>query len=291
MHQYLKAIGFGDISSKRELNEILTQVEYSFTQHDLISQDDEMDFCEYRKEFGAGLGIALCGDMDIDESFGRQYYYPYFLGTGITSYADVYIQRRMDKESYVGICEDMKVGINLIFHLQNVVEYLKERQITKHSIKYSSVTITGLCNGGTILLPVLKDKEQEKKQQEEVHNRMMLMSAARTGDPVAIESLTMDDIDTYSKVSRRLITEDVFSIVDTYIMPYGIECDHYSIMGEILKLQRIVNEYTLEEVYVMKLEVNGLTFDICVPVKGIMGDPAVGRRFKGNMWMQGRINF
>lgn len=291
MHQYLKAIGFGDIGSKRELNEILTQVKYSFTQHDLISQDDEIDFCVYQKEFGAGMGIALCGDMDIDESFERQYYYPYFYGTGITSYADVYIEKRMDKEAYAGICEDMKVGINLIFHLQNVVEYLKEKQLTKRSIKYSSVTLSGLCNGGTILLPVLKDKEQEKKQQEEVHNRMMLMSAAKTGDPVAIESLTMDDIDTYSKVSRRLITEDIFSIVDTYIMPYGIECDHYSIMGEILELQRIVNEYTLEEVYVMKLEVNGLTFDICVPVKGVVGDPAVGRRFKGNMWMQGRINF
>lgn len=291
MHQYLKAIGFGDIGSKRELNEILTQVKYSFTQHDLISQDDEIDFCVYQKEFGAGMGIALCGDMDIDESFERQYYYPYFYGTGITSYADVYIEKRMDKEAYAGICEDMKVGINLIFHLQNVVEYLKEKQLTKRSIKYSSVTLSGLCNGGTILLPVLKDKEQEKKQQEEVHNRMMLMSAAKTGDPVAIESLTMDDIDTYSKVSRRLITEDIFSIVDTYIMPYGIECDHYSIMGEILELQRIVNEYTLEEVYVMKLEVNGLTFDICVPVKGVVGDPAIGRRFKGNMWMQGRINF
>lgn len=291
MHQYLKAIGFGNISSKRELNEILTQVENSFTQHNLISQDDEIDFCEYQKEFGAGMGVALCGDMDIDESFEKTYYYPYFLGTGITSYADVCVERRMDKEAYAGICEDMKVGINLIFHLQNAVEYLKEKQMAKHSIKYSSVTISGLCNGGTILLPVLKDKEQEKKQQEEVHNRMMLMSAARTGDLVAIESLTMDDIDTYSKVSRRLITEDVFSIVDTYIMPYGIECDHYSILGEILELQRIVNEYTLEEVYVMKLEVNGLTFDICVPVRNVVGDPSVGRRFKGNMWMQGRINF
>lgn len=291
MHQYLKAIGFGIISGKKELNEILSLVEYSFTRHDLIFQDKDMDFCEYQKEFGAGMGIALCGDMDIDESFKRQYYYPYFIGTGITSYADVYIERRMDKESYVGVCEEMKIGINLIFHLQNVVEYLKKTQMKKHSIKYSSVTLCGLCNGGMILLPVLKDKEQERKQQEEVHNRMMLMSAAKTGDPVAIESLTMDDIDTYSKVSRRLITEDVFSIVDTYIMPYGIECDHYSIMGEILELQRIVNEYTLEEIYVMKLEVNSLSLDICVPVKEVMGDPAVGRRFKGNIWMQGRINF
>lgn len=291
MHQYMNAIGFGNINSKRELKNILKQVRTSFTQHDLISQDEEMDICEYQKEYGAGIGIAIFGDRDIDEKFDKNYYYPFFLGTGITSHADVYIERRMDREAYAGICEDMKVGINLIFHLQNTVELLKQRQKAKSSVKYKSVTLSGLCNGGTILLPVLKDKEQEKRQKEEIHNRMMLVSAARTGDPAAIESLTMDDIDTYSKVSQRLVSEDVFSIVDTYIMPYGIECDHYSIMGEILELQRIINGYTREEVYVMRLDVNELMFDICVPVKEVVGDPAVGRRFKGNMWLQGRINF
>ena len=291
MHQYMNAIGFGNINSKRELKNILTQVRTSFTQHDLIAQDEEMDICEYQKEYGAGIGIAMFGDRDIHEEFEKNYYYPFFLGTGITSHADVYIERRMDREAYAGICEDMKVGINLIFHLQNTVELLKERQKAKNSVKYKSVTLSGLCNGGTILLPVLKDKEQEKRQKEEIHNRMMLVSAARTGDPAAIESLTMDDIDTYSKVSQRLVSEDVFSIVDTYIMPYGIECDHYSIMGEILELQRIINEYTREEIYVMRLDVNELVFDICVPVKSVIGDPAVGRRFKGNMWLQGRINF
>ncbi len=287
----MNAIGFGNINSKRELKNILTQVRTSFTQHDLIAQDEEMDICEYQKEYGAGIGIAMFGDRDIHEEFEKNYYYPFFLGTGITSHADVYIERRMDREAYAGICEDVKVGINLIFHLQNTVELLKERQKAKSSVKYKSVTLSGLCNGGTILLPVLKDKEQEKRQKEEIHNRMMLVSAARTGDPAAIESLTMDDIDTYSKVSQRLVSEDVFSIVDTYIMPYGIECDHYSIMGEILELQRIINEYTREEIYVMRLDVNELVFDICVPVKEVIGDPAVGRRFKGNMWLQGRINF
>ena len=291
MHQYLKAIGFGNISSKKELKEILEDVKYSFTQHDLITQEYETDFCEYQKEYGAGMGISVCGDMSIHEEFDRNYYYPYFFGTGITSHADVYVERRMDKEAYAGICEDVKVGINLIFHLQNTVEFIKERQKTKNSVKYKSVTLSGLCNGGTILLPVLKDKKQKKKQKEEVHNRMMLVSAARMGDPEAIESLTMDDIDTYSKVSQRLVSEDVFSIVETYIMPYGIECDHYSIMGEILELQSITNEYSKEEIYVMKLNVNELTFDICVPAGKTIGDPAVGRRFKGNMWLQGRINF
>ena len=42
----------------------------------------------------------------------------------------------------------------------------------------------------------------------------------------------------YSQVSKRLANEDIFSIVDTYFMPYGIECDLYSIMGEILAVRR-----------------------------------------------------
>ena len=57
----------------------------------------------------------------------------------------------------------MKIGISLIFYMQNVVEYLKERKRTE-SIKYKSVTLSGLCDGGTVLLPVRKDKRQEKQQ-------------------------------------------------------------------------------------------------------------------------------
>lgn len=291
MHQYLKAIGFGNIESKKELYKILKETEKDFTHHELVFAEEEIDFCEYQKEYGAGLGVSLFGDIDIYECFKKQYYLPYFIGTGISSYADVAIEKKMDKEAYVGICEDEKIGISLIFHLQNVMEYLKELQITGNHATYASVTFSALCNEGTVLLPVRKDEVQEKKQKEEVKNRMMLVNAARSGDPAAIESLTLDDIDTYSKVSRRLIKEDIFSIVDTYIMPYGIECDRYSILGEILELGSTVNEYTGEEIYIMKMEVNDMTFDLCVPVRNVVGEPAPGRRFKGNIWLQGRVNF
>lgn len=291
MHQYLKAVGFGKIKSRKELYEILSDVENKFTFHELVYMEEEMDFCEYQREYGAGIGISLFGDIDTCEHFKKQYYCPFFFGTGITSYADVVIDKRMDREAYIGICEDTKIGISLIFHMQNVVEYMRERQLTKDKVKYTSVTLSGLCNSGTILLPIKKDKVQVKKQKEEVNNRMLLMDAAKNGDPVAIESLTLEDIDTYSEVSRRLVTEDVFSIVDTYIMPFGVECDRYSIMGEIKAIDVVKNEYTGENVYIMKLEVNNLTFDICVPVNEVTGEPAAGRRFKADMWLQGRVNF
>lgn len=291
MHQYLTAIGFGGIKSKKSLNEILSYVENTFTQHELVSTEEEIAYCEFKKEFAEGIGITLIGNTDIDESFKKEFYIPYFAGSGITTYADVLIERRIDKEAYVGICEDVKIGISLIFHIQNSAAYLKKHWAANVTETFTSVTLSGLCNEGIILLPVMKDKSQEKQQKEDVRNRMMLLSAAKTGDPVAIENLTLDDIDIYSKVSRRLVTEDVFSIVDTYIMPYGVECDRYSILGTITAVRKTRNEFTEEEIYIMGLDVNDLIFDICVPVGNVVGEPAVGRRFKGNIWMQGYVNF
>ena len=291
MHKYLTAIGFGNIDSKKKLHKILIEVEETFSYHELIQAEEDLDYCEFQKEYGPGLGVSVFGEMDLEENFQKQYYFPYFIGTGVTSYADVIVEKRIDRDAYVGICEDVKIGINLMFHLQNTIEYMREHQLNPAGIKYTSVTLAALCNAGMILLPVMKNEEQEKKQKQEVHNRMMLMSAAKEGDQLAMESLTLDDIDTYSKVSQRLITEDVFSIVDTYIMPYGIECDRYSILGTIMSLQKVENELSGEELYIMRLEVNELQFDLCVPVKRVMGEPAVGRRFKGNVWMQGMINF
>ena len=291
MHKYLTAIGFGNIDSKKKLHKILTEVEETFSYHELIQAEEDLDYCEFQKEYGPGLGVSVFGEMDLEENFQKQYYFPYFIGTGVTSYADVIVEKRIDRDAYVGICEDVKIGINLMFHLQNTIEYMREHQLNPAGIKYTSVTLAALCNAGMILLPVMKNEEQEKKQKQEVHNRMMLMSAAKEGDQLAMESLTLDDIDTYSKVSQRLITEDVFSIVDTYIMPYGIECDRYSILGTIMSLQKVENVLSGEELYIMRLEVNELQFDLCVPVKRVMGEPAVGRRFKGNVWMQGMINF
>ena len=267
MHKYLKAIGYGNITSQKQLNEFLKKAEETFSNHEIVAMEEELDFCEYQKECGAGIGINLCGSLDIRDNFERQYYSPYFIGSGITTFADVIVERRMDRDAYVGICEDLKVGISLIFYLQNTLEYLIESRFHSREVAPVSVTFAGLCNGGTILLPIMKNEEQEKMRKKELKNRKMLLSAAKNGDQVAMESLTLED------------------------MPYGIECDRYSILGEILEMHTIQNEDTGEELYVMRLEVNELEFDVCVPIKNVIGEPAVGRRFKGNIWLQGRLNF
>ena len=291
MHKYLKAIGFTELKKKQEIREILKQTADEFDLQRAVSLDETSEFCELKKQYGDNVGISVYGEMDQDKIFEREYYVPYFEGSGITTYADVLVERRIEKEMYVGICEDVKVGASIIFHIQNAIEYMKEKQLGGLAKKTTSVTLSGLGSSGMILFPISKDEHLEKTRKEEERNRMMLLSAARNGDQEAMESLTLDDIDTYSKVSKRLITEDIFTIVETYFMPYGVECDEYSILGEIIDLRKTQNKVTQETLYIMTLDVNELQFDVCIPEKEVMGVPEVGRRFKGNIWLQGKIYF
>lgn len=291
MHQYLKAIGFDNIRTRKDLKKLLAEVENECTHQTVVSYTSDEDFCEFQKEYGQSIGITICGEMDEQDRFDAAYYFPYFEGSGITTYADVAIERKIEKEQYVGLCEDSKIGISLIFTVQNGIEYMREKQAGFTGGVTTSVTFSGLALSGTILLPVIKDEKQMKNEQAASDNRKMLLNAARNGDQTAIETLTLDDIDTYSKVSRRLMSEDVFTIVDTYFMPYGAECDMYSIMGEILAVRERVNSATGVRLYQMKLNVNELQFDVCVPADSVMGEPEIGRRFKGTIWLQGYINF
>ena len=106
-----------------------------------------------------------------------------------------------------------------------------------------------------------------------------------------IENLTLEDIDTYSLLSKRITHEDVLSIVDTYFMPYGIESDQYSVLGEIMDVTLLQNRFTEENVYSMEIMCNDILFSVCINQKDLLGEPEVGRRFKGNIWMQGSVKY
>lgn len=291
MHEYLEAIGFSGLETRKQLKSLLSDVQESYDYEESRASVHDIDFCEYRKQYGENIGLSIFGGLDEYGEFETEYYVPYFQGKGITSYADITVEKHIEKEMYVGICEEPKIGINLIFHLQNLMEYKQKKLLGAIKKKSATVTLSGLAKEGLILFPIEKTEVEEKSGMEESRNRMMLLSAARDGDKKAIETLNLENMKLYSQITKKLETEDILSLVDTCFMPYGIECDCYSIVGIILEIQETANELTEEELYIFTLDVNELIFDVCIPKHKLFGEPVVGRRFKGNIWLQGRINF
>ena len=291
MHKYMRAIGFSKLSDRREEQRLITDIIMNATYRSYTSNGEDTILAEFCEDFAPGMGIAVCGEFDAEEKFSYDYFYPYLRGTGISSCEDVSVERHADKESYAGVCDDIKVGVSLIFYLQNIVPYVKAQSMDLLPVTGTTLTLSGLSISGNIILPIGKDENEKQRIQRASMSRNKLIAAARRGDGDAIESLTLEDMDIYSTISKKILTEDVFSLVDTYFMPYGVECDQYSVMGEIMDISLRVNKITHEEIYVMHLCCNDLEFDVCINKKDLYGEPQIGRRFKGVIWMQGYINY
>ena len=245
----------------------------------------------FYRDFAKGLGLAVCGEYDESNHFSYDYCFPYLRGGEISSYEDITVERHMEKESYAGICDEIKVGVTLIFYLQNMIPYIKAKNTGELPMKGTSLILSGLSCQGSIMMPLKKDKKDIIKTQKAAVSRNDRIRAARRGDEEAIESLTLEDMDVYTSISKKIHQNDIYTIVDTYFMPYGVECDLYSVLGEIQDIEEVENIVTGETIIRMLLLCNELSFDICINKKDLYGEPQIGRRFKGVIWLQGYINF
>lgn len=291
MHDFLRAIGFSQVQSKTQEDELLQDVLREPTHRELARLTDDVVLAEFRKDYGPFFGIALRGEFDRNSQFRVQHFYPYLIGSGTTLRESVEIEKHSNLDAYAGICEDIRIGTTIIFYLQNVIPFFKTHIGLEHPFVPRDVTLTGLAKSGTILLPVQKSELQIQDGRERSARRMQLIAAAREGDEDAIENLTLAEIDTYTELSDRITREDILSIVDTTFMPSGIESDEYYVIGEIEHVTAAENKRSGETVYLMRITTRDVSLDICVSANDLLGEPQKGRRFKGDIWLQGSVAF
>lgn len=289
MHRFLRSIGFSTYQKKRDIEKLLAEMETTGVKR-RIQIDTDTNLCEIRAEAAPGMGVVMMGETDEQGVFKREYYYPYLSGSDMSSTADCSIQRHAEKETYAGLLDEYRVGISLIFYLENGFEY-RERKLDHASRKVESVNLTGLAMEGKVLLPLHKTRKQIEMARVASKDRNNLLEAAKNGDEEAMETLTIEDIDMYSQISRRVMKEDIYSIVDSCFLPCGIECDQYSVIGEITRIEEKENRISGEVVYDLTLDCNDMIFHVGVAKRDLTGEPKVGRRFKGQIWMQGAVKF
>lgn len=291
MHKYMRAIGFSKLTSRKELNSLIANTVQNAERRAYTTKDDETMLAEFCKEFGKDIGIAVCGEFDSEDKFAYEYFYPYLKGSDVSSSEDISIERHISDYSYAGVCDDPRCGVTLIFYLQNLIAYIRYNGRQEEPVIGTTLTLSALSVKGSVILPIHKTEAQIYTGEKEKTRRSNILREARRGNNDAIERLMLDDMDTYSAISTKIGEDDVYSIVDNYFMPYGIECDLYSILGEILGVKEISNSITKEKVIVMRIRANDLEFDVAINRQDLNGEPKIGRRFKGEIWLQGYINY
>ena len=180
MHKFLRSIGFSTYRRKRDIERLLASLVPS-AKWRRIQLDEETNLCELRAEVAPGMGIVMMGEMNEEGAFQCEYYYPYLNSADVSSETDCSIQRHTEKETYAGLLDEYRVGISLIFYLENGYEY-RERKIKRMSRTVESVNLTGLAAEGKVLLPLHKTRKQIEMAKVAARDRNNLLEAAKKGD-------------------------------------------------------------------------------------------------------------
>lgn len=289
MHRFLRAIGFSDIMSRQNMDKLLGII---------MNQPDKKKkteingkvYTEMSKEFGHNIGITIRGEYDKLGFFHLEHHFPYCSCNLYTGTEDIVVNKRVDTDAYTGMCDDIRMGISMIFYLQNAVDYvmLHVPDNTPHKAKLS---LSGLSLEAKVILGVERSEQSLKRKNYETHLRKQLIKQAKNGDQDALDSLTVDEMDLNTRINRRIKKEDLYSLVETSFVPYGSESDNYSLLGNIINWNLVTNEYTHEEVYHILVNCNDIVVAVSINKKDLLGTPMVGCRFKGAIWMQGYVDF
>lgn len=288
MHSFLRSIGFSNVKSRQEEEKLINLVLQNTSEKQIIRISEERSVAELFMEVAENTGVVVRGEIDERGTFHVAHYFPVHRGKNVSAEEAVFINKRVDTDAYTGMCDDYRIGVSMIFYVQNMVDLLKHPILKKDRTKYP-ILLAAMSGEGKILLPVEKSTKEAEKVKKELQNRSALIAEAKQGNPEAMQSLTFDDIDQYAVVSRRIRKEDIYSIVETSFIPFGSESDNYTILGYINELEKCQNKYTKEEFYILSLSCNEVEFEVCINAADLLGEPEIGRRFRGNVWMQGKI--
>lgn len=286
MHNYYRAIGFGRGYTKPILRNIIKKAIFEYKEKNL--KDTRGKLIEIFVQFDNNIGLVIHGEFLDNGEFEVEYTFPFVKPRKFEFYEDINIEKNSANYSFSAACESGMSNITLIFYLQNALDYVNYKMPLGIS---AEVGLSGLSLSGKIILPTNVEDSYSKKYGIIKQSKNKLFADAKKGDEDAIESLTLDEMEVYTQISKRIIDEDILTIVDTSFMPYGIECDRYAIIGKIIEVNKNINKVTLEKMYDLTVECNDITLNVVINQDDLYGVPAIGRRFKGNIWLQGNVNF
>jgi len=291
MHEYLPAVGLKSLHSKADLKKLTEWVIEKPDRLNIVSDGEEGNLAMAEREVAPNAGVAVVGEIDEKGDLIPEYYFPYLNSATISSEAHITYERLSTKEGFIGMCEDFRLGMALIFFVRNVTEVMKYEQVKPLGAGYKKVMLSALATKGTIILPLYQSEKVLKQAKEERERRRQMMeNFPMHDDPnFNFEEMAQRDMQRYDRLMRRLDSTDVFTVVDTFFMPHGMESDRYYLLGKILACQTLTNDFTGELFYRMIVDVNDMTLSLCINRDDLLGVPEVGCRIKCFAWLMGEM--
>ena len=293
MSSSMKAIGFSSIDNKQSWDDLVADVLNAPSRTFMRKYQDNKVVIEYYKEYGERLyllvRVALGENSKQEPRVHVEECEPYVEATYALEVQDLEIEDTEDDFIFYVVCEDVGTGMQIVFWLQNVIEYLD--CLEDDAVDYTGVNLVGIASEGTIVLPIEKDEEDSEFEDTEREYLRTMLQRAKDGDEEAIEILEKEEEQLDEILKVRLRNEDFLTVMDGYFLPATYVEATYAVLGTIQELEIRQNSRTKEKVYWMYLDVNGMLLEVIINMSDLIGKPYIGMRFMGTCWMQGTVEF
>lgn len=184
-----------------------------------------------------------------------------------------------EKSTLEGVC----------FRVTEVNRFYKDKKLME--VERTFASCYGLSFEGKVLLGIDRSEDDVAAIEEVEARRRGLLRRAMEGDETAIQQIQSDDDLTEQEIEDRLKQEDVYSIFDGFLYPAEGEHDnYYTVLGDIVYVNKLMNAETEEWCYYLDLNVLGQILRVCINPCDLLGKPMVGCRFMGKVSFFGRID-
>ena len=305
LSDFYKSIGLrGIMENKRKMNKILRLASFSpdFCFERKIDKKGRVFFDRY-KFLGTGFGVFVHGfrRMRINKEGKKvEKHVVNDWGVFAQGYHDnavdhAFVDMDYDQMTYC-FAEDLYSGNAIEFRINNTLEVMdrfahmpNQNAVIDFEKNISKVNVAMLMIFGTVLLPVLKDEEhQQARAQEEAMHRELL-NRVRQGDAWAEESLQKMVTEQEEDLRERLNHEDLLSVFEGYFLNLIEQSGIFSILAEILAVEELTNEASLERIYRISVSVTDIRLTLYISENDITGMPLAGMRLMGVGMLQGAV--
>ena len=289
MESPIAAVGFSKTDSEYKIEDIVGEILDSPTKQIASRMENSDILAEYSKIFAEDIYVMVrivvkAGQKDT--KIQVEQCEPFVDSHHVIQVEDLVVECIDDEYTYYAVCEEKETGMQFIFWLHNVVEYIEALETKK---TFNEIKIAGLAMEGTVILPIEKNEEEEEVEKEERQKLKAMIQKAREGDEEAKEKLEQEERELDEQLKERMLEEDFLSIMSGYFVPTTLVDATYAVLGEITEIKVKKNKKTGEGMYLFVLNVNDMPLEIVVNKKTLVGEPSVGMRFMGTCWLQGNI--
>lgn len=287
LQKHLRCIGFTEYTERKKAAILLRELYKNETRMQdvvLIGEDDY--YCETKVEVANGIGLCICtgfaapNDLSV---FDLYHYYPYNEQNTVSIQNNGEVSECADVYHYICNMWNKVCQYGLMFRMENNIEYM-QRKRDNFPLAIESASLTGYSLKGKIILGIQRkndrhykairdqDRDQTPYQRNAYYSQWNLRGK-------------------FELTSKKKFKYNIYNYIDTYIIPIRLEPEWYEVLGNIEDVTLLANRFTKEKFYNLKLDLNGMMMDVVIHSSDLEGEPKVGYRYKGEVYLIGRIAF